>query len=119
MAASVAMIAIVTSSSINVNPARTLCAGRLPASLFPRTPLILNDTNDLLYRSEPCLHFRPAVGAKRLQSTARGNRAQIPTRRAGRDGITEVIGDDQELEHAEPSTKSSPATRGTSRSPHQ
>src|SRR5688500_18775484 len=73
-AASVAMIAMTTSSSISVNPARRARAWRSA----------LDDTEHLVDRGESCLDLAPAVGAERRRAALLGHRAQL--RAAGASG---------------------------------
>src|SRR5262245_49644570 len=97
MAARVAIIAIVTNSSMSVKP-------RLSA--FDTRALILDDTNDLLDRSKPRLDLAPRIGTQRHQAALRGQCAQIDARCARRHRVAEVIGNEQQLEHAESASKS-------------
>src|SRR6185503_20279970 len=108
MAASVAMIAIVTSSSMSVNPRRA------PRAAKDRRELILYDTCHLLHCSESRLHFVPTVRAQRNESGVRREQAKLCARRTRGDRIAHVVSDAQHLEDSQtPAIPSAPARRTT------
>src|ERR1041385_5256493 len=91
IAASVAMMASVTNSSISVNP-----RGR-PAS---RRRSILDDTHDLLDCGESGLDLLPTVDSQRLKSGVGRERPELRARRARRDRVAEIVGEGEQLEYA-------------------
>src|SRR6185437_6908119 len=116
IAASVAMIAIVTSNSIKVNPSREKDAPRPTL----RAPLLLNDTRDLLHCREPGLNLLPTVDTEWEPARGRGEDAQLCTRRTRRNGIAQIIRQHELLEHAEAAAKAGAATgRAPGAAPHR
>src|SRR5262245_46426785 len=75
--------------------------------------LVLNDTSDLLDGGKTRLDLAPSIGPQRHEAVFRGQRAQVGARCARRDRVAEVIGDEQQLEHTKPASKSRAAARRT------
>src|SRR6266704_950516 len=93
MAASVAMMAIVTSSSMSVKPSREATAdGGKPLTKGRREPRsVLHDTEHLLDGGEPRFGLAPAIGAERNEPGARGQRAELRALSAGDDPVPQLV----------------------------
>src|SRR6185437_16154829 len=98
MAASVAMMAIVTSSSMSVKPRRARST--------------LDDTRDLLDGREASDHLRPAVRTQRDEAACMRERPQLGARCTDRDRVSTEVVHREELEEAD-----APAIAGASTLP--
>src|SRR5512146_3227648 len=95
IAASVAMIASVTRSSMSVKP-RDGCGRR-----GWRGRSALYGTRHLLHRCPSHSHFLPAIGKERHEAAALGERAEPGARRAFGDRVAQGVGDDDQLEQTD------------------
>src|SRR5258708_2989728 len=107
MLASVAMIAMTTSSSIKVNAARALARVSNRRRLGPITrharALVLDDTEHLFDRGEPGLRLLPAGHSQRHEPVVDRDRAQLTTRYIPRDRVLYALGHNQEFVDTETS----------------
>src|SRR5688572_2301539 len=99
--ASVAMIAITTSSSMSVKPR-----------------LVLDDTQHLLHCCEAGAGFLPAVGAQRDEPGLLRDGAHARAGSALHDRLAQLVGEQQHLEHADPSAKAGAAAVRATGAPH-
>src|SRR6185436_12426390 len=107
--ASVAMMAMVTRSSMSVNPAR------LPTTLRS----FLDNTKHLLHGGKARFNLRPCVGAERNETVVDGKAAQLGARRLAGDGVLDVVGEDEELEDPDATAETAAAAGGAPGAPRQ
>src|SRR6185437_13393389 len=96
IAASVAMMAIVTSNSISVNPRR-----RRRCAHSPTRGLVLHDTQHLLDRGQPGLDFSPAIGPNGREPALCSQRAKLAAIDPAGDRISHLVRDGEQLKDPE------------------